>query len=109
MAMTARASIRAGMREVGRRKKIVWTWYGLNLLCSIVIVAPMVMAIMAMLGDSLENQRLFDNFDLSWVTEFGWGAQYEQVHNVDADRGPGGRGLCDDDHLAVGRRARSAA
>ena len=70
--------VRAGLREIGRRKKIVWTWYGLNLLFAIVIVAPLVMAIAGALGQSLENKRLFDNFDPSWIAEFGAGAQWEQ-------------------------------
>ena len=72
-------AIRTGMREVGRRKKIVWTWYGLNLLCAIVIVAPMAIAIAGALGQSLENKRLFENFDISWIAEFGSSAQWEQL------------------------------
>ncbi|HEY3742400.1 MAG TPA: hypothetical protein VGL53_21270 [Bryobacteraceae bacterium] len=76
--MTTMTAIRMGMREVGRRKKILWTWYGLNLLCAIVIVAPLALAVAGMLGESLENKRLFDNFDLSWLTEFGWDAHWEQ-------------------------------
>src|SRR5882724_6511687 len=38
-------AIRTGMAEIGRRKKILWTWYGMNLLCAIAIIAPMMFAI----------------------------------------------------------------
>jgi len=76
--MTALQAIRAGIVEVSRRKKIVWAWYGLTLLCSIVIVAPMVAAIGAYLNTSLENPRLFENFDMSFIAEFGWHSQWQQ-------------------------------
>jgi hypothetical protein len=71
-------AIRTGIAEINRRKKIVWTWYVLSLLCSIVIVAPMVAGIAGFLGTSLENRRLFENFDMSFIAEFGWHAQWEQ-------------------------------
>jgi hypothetical protein len=77
--MTSLQSISAGIKEVGGRKKIVWAWYGTNLLSALVIVGPLVIAIAGALGESLENHRLFDNFDLSWITEFGWSARWEQL------------------------------
>jgi hypothetical protein len=76
--MTSFEAMRAGYREVRCRKKILWTWYLGNLLCAAAIVAPLVIAIAGALGQSLENPRLFDNFDLSWVTEFGWNARWAQ-------------------------------
>lgn len=76
--MTSMTAIRTGMREIGRRKKILWTWYGLNLLFAVVIVAPLALAVAGMLGESLENNRLFQNFDISWLTEFGLDAHWEQ-------------------------------
>lgn len=71
--------IRTGIREIGRRMRIVCTWYGLNLVFAIVIVAPLAIAIAAALGQSLENSRLFQNFDMSWIVEFGYSARWEQL------------------------------
>ncbi len=71
--------IKQAIRAINQRRKLVFTWYGLNLLFALVIVAPIAIALVAMLGESLENKRLFDNFDLSWVTEFGYSAHWNQV------------------------------
>ena len=71
-------AIRAGVFAVGRRKKIVWTWYALSLLCAVAVIAPIVAAIAAFLGTSLENPRLFENFDVSFIAEFGWNSHWDQ-------------------------------
>ena len=71
--------IKTGMREIGKRKKLIWLWYAFNVLSAVIIVAPLAIAIFAVLGTSIESQRLFQNFDISWVTEFGWSAQWEQI------------------------------
>lgn len=73
-----RTFLKTGMAEIRRRKKLIWLWYLLNLLCAMVIVAPLAVGIAASLGHSLENPRLFQNFDISWVVEFGAGAHWEQ-------------------------------
>src|SRR5262249_33857086 len=72
-------TIRAGMNAVGKLREIVWTWYAFNLLFALVIVAPIVVAIASMLGESLENERLFKNFDISWITEFGYSGHWQQL------------------------------
>ena len=71
--------INQGIREISQRRKLVFTWYGLNLLFALVIVAPIALAMAGMLGDSLETKRLFDNFDISWITEFGYSAHWNQL------------------------------
>ena len=71
--------IKAGMRQIGQRKGLIWKWYLLNFACALVIVAPLAIAISAALGTSLDSARLFQNFDISWVTEFGWSTQWSGV------------------------------
>jgi len=36
-------------------------------------------AIASALSESLENERLFQNFDISWIAEFGWSGHWEQL------------------------------
>ena len=71
--------IKSGMHAIDRRKKLIWTWYLLHFACALLIVAPLAIAISAALGTSLENTRLFQNFDISWIAEFGYSAQWNQL------------------------------
>ena len=71
--------IRTGIREIGRRMNLLYTWHGLSLVFAIVIVAPLAIAIAAALGQSLETSRLFQDFDMSWIAEFGYSAHWEQL------------------------------
>ena len=96
-----RTFLKTGMAEIRRRKKLIWLWYLLNLLCAMVIVAPLAVGIAASLGHSLENPRLFQNFDISWVVEFGAGAHWEQFTDRKSTR-------LNSSHHAISRMPSSA-
>jgi hypothetical protein len=59
-------------------RKIVWLWYALNVITATAIALPLILTGAAFLGPSGEKARLFENFDLSWITEFGYSANFQQ-------------------------------
>ncbi len=62
-------ALRAAARESLKRWPILAVYYACNLAAAIVVIAPVVLYISVVLGHSLESDRLFTNFDLSWAAE----------------------------------------
>jgi hypothetical protein len=62
-------SLRQGARAISENKKVLLVYYVVNLLAAAVVIAPFAMTLSAVLGQSLESERLFGNLDADWVLE----------------------------------------
>jgi hypothetical protein len=62
-------SLRRGARTLASNKKALLLYYVVNLLAAAVVVAPVAMILSTVLGQSLESERLFGNFDADWMME----------------------------------------
>ncbi len=62
-------ALRSAAQEALKRWPIVVVYYLCNLAAAVVVVAPALMFISSVLGHSLESERLFSNFDVSWAAE----------------------------------------
>lgn len=67
--MSTATYLSEGARQVLRHKKLVALFYLLNLAFALVIVTPLSVLIAARLFHSAESERLFKDFDISWVSE----------------------------------------
>jgi hypothetical protein len=62
-------SLRGGARTLASNKKVLLVYYAVNLLAAAVVIAPIAMILSTVLGQSLESERLFVNFDADWMME----------------------------------------
>mgnify|MGYP000896388614 CR=1 FL=1 len=67
--LTTATHMSDGARQVLRHKKLIALFYFLNLAFALVIVTPVSVLIAGRLFHSAESERLFSDFDLSWVSE----------------------------------------
>lgn len=77
--MSTMDAIRSGLREMAGRKKLVAAWYLANVGVALAVVAPLVVLMATALGSSLENERIFENFDFSWAVETALAGHYQQL------------------------------
>ena len=67
--MSSITALKAGAGRVLRLPKVVVLFYLVNLIASLVVVAPAALLIGQRLSHSFENDRLYSNVDIAWVIE----------------------------------------